>query len=82
MSVQNARPITDRNEKEKKFTDLTDKHDLDKRYAKNCRGSFLNGSVRPELTFSTFSSKDDNAREQFDLFPGISLFRWFECGQN
>ena len=35
MSVQNARPITDRNEKEKKFTDLADKHDLDKRYAKN-----------------------------------------------
>lgn len=33
---------TDRNEKEKKFTDLADKHDLDKRYAKNCRGSFLN----------------------------------------
>ena len=41
MSVQNARPITDRNEKEKKFTDLADKHDLDKRYAKNCRNSFL-----------------------------------------
>lgn len=42
MSVQNARPITDRNEKEKKFTDLANKHDLDKRYAKNCRDSFLN----------------------------------------
>ena len=42
MSVQNARPIADRNEKEKKFTDLANKHDLDKRYAKNCRGSFLN----------------------------------------
>lgn len=41
MSVQNARPITDRNEKEKKFTDLADKHDQDKRYAKNCRDSFL-----------------------------------------
>ena len=41
MSVQNARPITDRNEKEKKFTDLANKHDLDKRYAKNCRNSFL-----------------------------------------
>ena len=36
MSVQNARPISDRNEKEKKFTDLADKHGLDKGYAKNC----------------------------------------------
>ena len=40
------------------------------------------GSVRPELTFSTFSSRDDNARERFELLPGISLFRWFERGQN
>ena len=43
---------------------------------------FFVGSVRPELTFSTFSSRDDNAREQFELLPGISLFRWFERGQN
>ena len=46
------------------------------------KGGETFGSVRPELTFSTFSSRDDNAREQFELLPGISLFRWFERGQN
>ena len=58
------------------------KFEIQKQRALSDRREKKIGSVRPELTFSTFSSRDDNAREQFELLPGISLFRWFERGQN
>ena len=67
MSVQNARPITDRNEKEKKFTDLANKHDLDKRYAKNCRNSFL------IVYFWGYRQGDSQALANFNGWIHLSL---------